>query len=186
MFGAISSSFQTRRLPVADVGGIVMFAEREMVLGLQPAMVGAAEFVEWSEFDHGIFLCRKCFASRRACVARVFVWSGQAPKPPSTLRTVPVTNEAAGLARKTTPACDLFRGAVNAAARAGALRFRECAVLRIHVGVDRTGLQHVDGDAARGRGRGPRPWSSRRSRPWWQRSRPCRGTWRGWRCPNRW
>jgi hypothetical protein len=31
-----------------------MTAEREVVLGLQPAMVGAAEFSERSEFNHGI------------------------------------------------------------------------------------------------------------------------------------
>jgi hypothetical protein len=27
------------------------------VLGLQPAVVGAAEFCKRSEFDHGMFLC---------------------------------------------------------------------------------------------------------------------------------
>src|SRR5437879_10596119 len=40
---------------VAHIFGIVVAAEREMVLGLQPAVVGAAEFCKWSEFDHGIF-----------------------------------------------------------------------------------------------------------------------------------
>jgi hypothetical protein len=30
----------------------MMAAEREMVLGLEPAVVGAAEFVERSEVDH--------------------------------------------------------------------------------------------------------------------------------------
>jgi hypothetical protein len=33
-----------------------MTAEREMVLGLQPAVVSAAEPVEGSKFDHGMFL----------------------------------------------------------------------------------------------------------------------------------
>jgi hypothetical protein len=31
-------------------------AEREVMLRFQPAVVGAAEFVERSEFDHGMFL----------------------------------------------------------------------------------------------------------------------------------
>ena len=41
---------------MAHIAGIIMAAEREVMLGLQPAVVGAAEFVEGSEFDHGIFL----------------------------------------------------------------------------------------------------------------------------------
>jgi hypothetical protein len=31
-------------------------AEREVVFCLQPAVIGAAEFVEGSEFDHGMLL----------------------------------------------------------------------------------------------------------------------------------
>jgi hypothetical protein len=31
-------------------------AEREVMLCLEPAVVGAAELVERSEFDHGMFL----------------------------------------------------------------------------------------------------------------------------------
>ena len=45
VFGAISSSFQTRKRPWPILLGIVVAAEREVVLGLQPAVVGAAEFV---------------------------------------------------------------------------------------------------------------------------------------------
>ena len=37
---------------VAHVAGIVVTAEREVMLGLEPAVVGAAELVERSEFDH--------------------------------------------------------------------------------------------------------------------------------------
>jgi hypothetical protein len=39
---------------VAHIVGVVVAAEREVMLGFQPAMVGAAEFSERSEFNHGI------------------------------------------------------------------------------------------------------------------------------------
>src|SRR3984893_953264 len=39
---------------VAHVAGVVMAAEREVVLRLQPAVIGAAEFRKWSEFNHGM------------------------------------------------------------------------------------------------------------------------------------
>src|SRR5258708_22305835 len=42
---------------MAQITRIVVAAEREVVPGLQPAVIGAAEFVERSKFDHGIFLC---------------------------------------------------------------------------------------------------------------------------------
>ena len=41
---------------VAHIAGVVVTAEREVVLCFQPAVVGGAELVEGSEFDHGIFL----------------------------------------------------------------------------------------------------------------------------------
>src|SRR3569623_36803 len=44
---------------------------------------------------------------------------------------------------------DLFSRAVTLLRVLRALGLRERSVLRVHVGVDRTGLQHVDGDAAR-------------------------------------
>src|ERR1700730_16584416 len=75
-----------------DVFRIVIVGEGEVMLRLEPAVVGAAERVEWFQCDHGDVPFTR-FSD--------FV---QAPKPPSTLSTVPVTNEASGLARKTTPA----------------------------------------------------------------------------------
>src|SRR5436305_10170066 len=42
---------------VAHIVGVVVAAEREVMFCLEPAVVGAAEFVERSEFDHGMFLC---------------------------------------------------------------------------------------------------------------------------------
>jgi hypothetical protein len=41
---------------MAHIVRVVVAAEREVVPGLQPAVIGAAELIEWSEFDHGIFL----------------------------------------------------------------------------------------------------------------------------------
>src|SRR3954451_14039310 len=41
---------------MAHIVGIVVTAERKMMLCLQPAMVGGAELYKGSEFDHGIFL----------------------------------------------------------------------------------------------------------------------------------
>jgi hypothetical protein len=41
---------------MAHIVGVVVAGEREVVFGLQPAVIGAAEFGKWSEFDHGIFL----------------------------------------------------------------------------------------------------------------------------------
>ncbi len=74
------------------------------MLCLQPAVVGAAEFCKGSEFDHGN-IPLKVFARGQAQRARLLlVGLDQAPKPPSTLSTVPVTNEASGLVRNTTPA----------------------------------------------------------------------------------
>jgi len=40
---------------VAHIAGIIMAAEREVVPGFQPAVIGGTEFCKWSEFDHGIF-----------------------------------------------------------------------------------------------------------------------------------
>ena len=40
---------------VAHIAGVVVTAEREVVFCFQPAVVGAAEPVEGSEFNHGIF-----------------------------------------------------------------------------------------------------------------------------------
>ena len=54
MLGAISSSFQTRSEPQPIRRGVGVVAEREVVLGLEPAMIRAAKFVEWSAFDHRI------------------------------------------------------------------------------------------------------------------------------------
>src|ERR1700759_4043340 len=80
---------------VAHVLRIVVVREREVMLRLQPAVVGAAELCKWFEFDHGM-----SFLSILA-----ILWDfDQALKPPSTFSTVPVTNEASGLARKATPA----------------------------------------------------------------------------------
>ena len=43
VFGAISSSFQTRKAPWPMLFGVVVVGEGEMVLRLQPAVIGAAE-----------------------------------------------------------------------------------------------------------------------------------------------
>jgi hypothetical protein len=51
LFAAISSSFHTRSAP-AHARGIRVVGEGKMMLGLEPAVVGAAEFVEGSAFDH--------------------------------------------------------------------------------------------------------------------------------------
>ena len=65
-----------------------------------------------------------------------------APKPPSTLSTVPVTNE------EQHAGCDFFRLAEALQRVLLALEVGEVAVVvRVHVGVDRARLQHVDGDA---------------------------------------
>ena len=56
VFGAISSSFHTRNRAMAHIVRVVVAAEREVMLCLQPAVVGAAEFCKGSEFDHGMFL----------------------------------------------------------------------------------------------------------------------------------
>src|SRR5882762_8012741 len=40
---------------MAHIFRVIMAAEREVMFGLQPAVVGAAEFCERSEFDHGNF-----------------------------------------------------------------------------------------------------------------------------------
>src|SRR3954470_15334384 len=37
---------------VAHIVGVIMAAEGEVMFGLQPAVVGAAEFCKRSEFDH--------------------------------------------------------------------------------------------------------------------------------------
>src|SRR3981189_1586845 len=90
---------------MAHVGGIVMAAEREVMLCLQPAVIGAAEVCKGSEFDHGIFLIGLNFYGGARRTAPGFGGClDQAPKPPSTLSTVPVTNDASGLGRNTTPA----------------------------------------------------------------------------------
>src|SRR4029077_12903811 len=52
---------------VAHIGGIIVTGEREVVSGLQPAVIGAAEFVERSEIDHGIFLCGFSSGAERDC-----------------------------------------------------------------------------------------------------------------------
>jgi hypothetical protein len=36
-----------------DIGGVVIVAEREMVPGVQPAVVGVAELMEGTKLDHG-------------------------------------------------------------------------------------------------------------------------------------
>jgi hypothetical protein len=41
---------------VAHIFRVVVAAEREVMLCLEPAVVGAAEFCKWSEFDHRFFL----------------------------------------------------------------------------------------------------------------------------------
>src|SRR5262249_20892657 len=83
----------------------VVAREREVVLGLQPAVIGAAELCEGFQFDHCLLPLFEDFSTCRAQVPRpAFGLRDQAPKPPSTLSTVPVTNDASGLARNTTPA----------------------------------------------------------------------------------
>src|SRR5258708_38928118 len=88
---------------MAQFTRIVVAAEREVVPGLQPAVIGAAEFVERSKFDHGIFLCGFSWSGSPAIAQAAPNCSKQAPKPPSTFSTVPVTNDAPGLAKNTTP-----------------------------------------------------------------------------------
>ena len=81
---------------------------------------------------------------------------------------------------------DLFRGAVTLQRVLRALGFGEGAVLRVHVGVDRARLQHVDGDAARAEvARGALAVADDRGLAW-RRNRQGPGTRRGWRCRSRW
>src|SRR6185437_8943918 len=47
---------------VTHIVRVVMAAEREVVLGLEPAVVGGAELRKWPEFDHGMFLCLSIFS----------------------------------------------------------------------------------------------------------------------------
>src|SRR6185437_10576583 len=46
---------------VTHIFRVVMAAKREVVLGLQPAVVGGAQLCKWPEFDHGMFLCVSIF-----------------------------------------------------------------------------------------------------------------------------
>jgi hypothetical protein len=41
---------------VAQILRIVVAREREVMLGLQPAVIGAAELCKGFQFDHGMFL----------------------------------------------------------------------------------------------------------------------------------
>ena len=40
---------------MAHIGGVVVAGEGEVVFCLQPAVIGAAEFCKWLEFDHWDF-----------------------------------------------------------------------------------------------------------------------------------
>src|SRR5262249_13104098 len=88
---------------VADIGGSGIVREGEVMFGLQPAVVGAPELGKGFQFNHVMSFSIDLVGSRVSRPALVS-FESQAPKPPSTLSTVPVTNEASGLARKTTPA----------------------------------------------------------------------------------
>ncbi|MNE82382.1 hypothetical protein D3C80_1791020 [compost metagenome] len=51
--------------------GVVVLGEREVVLGVQPAVVGAAELLEGSAFDHqSILVGRKALAGHLARFSR--------------------------------------------------------------------------------------------------------------------
>ena len=54
---------------VAHIGGIVVVGKREVMLGLQPAVVRAAEFCKGFQFDHRFLPCLKFFErpGRRSC-----------------------------------------------------------------------------------------------------------------------
>jgi len=159
VFGAISSPFPHRKDPWPYCW-VIVTSEREVVLGFQPAVIGAAEVLQRSEFDHGIFPWLNLGEVPGAPCAR-HEHLNYAPKPPSTFSTVPVTNDAAGLARNTTPGGGSLRGAVALQRVLCALGFGErAAILRIHVGIDRAGLQHVHGKCRGVRGRAPRPCCS--------------------------
>src|SRR5271166_3127667 len=90
---------------MAHVARIVIVGEREVMAGVQPAVVGVAEFCKRFNFDHGLFPLANVLVGigrgRARCVVNC---CRQAPKPPSTLSTVPVTKDASGLARNATPA----------------------------------------------------------------------------------
>jgi hypothetical protein len=42
----------------AHAAGVVIVGEREVMAGVEPAMVGVAERVEWANVDHGIKMAR--------------------------------------------------------------------------------------------------------------------------------